>query len=86
MHSLKVESYVYSLGLLGLRVQEIASQGPLRDLFLRRLREESVYIIFPERAGNLNIQRLLFIKENQIAQVKEFSTFCVWGNARAWAN
>lgn len=66
MHSLKVESYVYSLGLLGLRVR-IASQGPLRELFGKsRLHH------FSERAGNLNIQRLSFIKERQISQLKGF--------------
>ena len=41
--------------------------------------EEPVYIeVLQQRAGSLNIKRLLLIRENQISQVKEFSTFlCV---------
>ena len=42
----------------------------------RRQGEEPDYIkVLQQRAGSLNVKRLLLIKENQIYQVKEFSTF-----------
>ena len=46
---------------------------------LRRWGEEPCYLdILQQRAGSLDIIRLLLIKENQITQVKKFSTFYVW--------
>ena len=43
---------------------------------LRRRWEKSGYVeVLQQRAGNLNIKRLLLTKENQISKIKEFSTF-----------
>jgi len=36
---------------------------------------------FPKEAGNLNIKRLLLIKENQISCIKLLALFYVWGDA-----
>ena len=45
---------------------------------LRRWGEEPCYVeILQQSAGSRDIKRLLLIKENQIARVKEFSTFYV---------
>ena len=57
-----------------LQAWEIASQVTLRELLWRRQEEEPDYIeVLQQRAGSLNIERLLLIKENQMTQVKEFS-------------
>ena len=51
---------------------------------LRRQGEEPGYTdVLEQGAGGLNIKRLLLIKENQISQGKEFSTFLCGG--RVWA-
>ena len=51
------------------------SSNPARTA-LRRGGEEPGYIeALQQWAGSLNIKRLLLIKENQLSQVKEFSTF-----------
>ena len=48
----------------------------LKELFPRRWGEEPGYKeVLQQRAGSLNIKWSLLIKENQISQVKEFSTF-----------
>ena len=50
-------------------------------------RRELEYIgVLQQRAGSLNIKRLLLTKENEIDQVKEFiaSLFYVWEDARLW--
>ena len=50
------------------------SSSPERTA-LRRRGEKPGYIeVLQQRAGSLNIKRLLLIKENQISQDKEFST------------
>ena len=47
---------------------------------LRRRRGEPEYIgILQQRAGSLNVKRLLLIIENQIPQIKEFSAFLYVG-------
>ena len=57
-----------------LQAWEIASQVTLRELLWRRQEEEPGYIeILHQKAGSLNIERLLLIKENQMTQGKEFS-------------
>ena len=57
-----------------LQAWEIVSQVTLRELLWRRQEEEPGYIeVLQQRAGNLNIERLLLIRENQMTQVKEFS-------------
>ena len=46
--------------------------------------EEPVYIeVLQQRAGSLNIKRLLLIRENQISQVKEVNGFSK--DTRIWA-
>ena len=55
----------------------------------RRRGEEPGYIEgLQQRAGSLNIKRVLQIKENQTSQVKEFSTFLCMGRckSRGWLN
>ena len=51
---------------------------------LRRQGEEPGHIeILQQRTGSLNIKRLLLIKENQLSQVKEFSTFQYMGRCKS---
>lgn len=54
---------------------------------LRGGEEEPDYIgVLQQRAGNLNIKRLLF-KENHTFQVKEFSAVLLYGKMqRVWAH
>ena len=50
----------------------------------RRWGEEPGYReVLLEMASSLNIKRLLFIKENQISQVKEFSAFLCMGRCKS---
>ena len=42
---------------------------------MRQARESGIIEVLQQRAGSLNLKRLLQIKENQISQVKEFSAF-----------
>ena len=42
-----------------------------------------LYRSLQERAGTRNIKRLLLIKENQMSQVKEFSTFLCMGRCKS---
>ena len=56
----------------------------LKRTELKRSGEEPGYIeVLQQRAGSLNIKRLLLIKENQISQVKEFSTFLCIGRCKS---
>ena len=48
-----------------------------------RTGEPSYIEVLQQRAGNLNIRRLLLVKGNQITQVKEL-LFYVWEDARVW--
>ena len=58
---------------LGLQAQEAVSQVTLREQLWGR---QPAYIeVLQQRAGGLNVRGLLLVKENQISQVKEFSTF-----------
>ena len=51
---------------------------------LRRWGEEPGFTeALQQRAGSLNIKRLLLIKENQISQIKEFSTFLCMGRCKS---
>ena len=55
------------------------SSSPERTA-LRRKGEKPGYIeVLQQRAGSLNIKRLLLTKESQISQVKEFSAFSEYG-------
>ena len=48
---------------------------------LRRQEEEPSYLeVLQQRAGSLNVKRLLLSKENQVSQVKEFSTLLCMGS------
>ena len=62
---------------LRLQAQEAASQVILREQLWGRW---PAYIeVLQQRAGGLNIRGLLLVKENQISQVKEFSTSLCMG-------
>ena len=62
-------------GFLGLK-PESSRSNPERIALRRWSGGETGYIeVLQQRAGSLNIKILLFIKENQISQVKEFSAF-----------
>ena len=59
------------------------SSDPERTV-LRRQGEEKGYIeVLQQRTGSVNIKRLLWTKENQISQVKEFSTFLCMGRCKS---
>ena len=59
------------------------SSNPERTA-LRRQGDEPGYIkVLQQRAGSLNFERLLLIKENQISQVKEFSAFLCMGRGKS---
>ena len=59
----------------------ISSNPEITDL--RRWGDEPGYVeVLHQRAGSLNIKRLLLIKENQISQVKEFSAFLCLGRCK----
>ena len=56
----------------------------LKRTELKRSGEEPGYIeVLQQRAGSLNINRLLLIKENQISQVKKLSHFLRMGRSKS---
>ena len=57
------------------------SSNPERTALRRREEEPGCTEVLWQRAASLNIKRLLIIKENQISQVKEFTTFLCIGMA-----
>ena len=59
--------------LVGLQAQEIASEMTLIEG--QGKGGARLYRSFATKAGCLHIKRLLLVKENQISQVMEFSTF-----------
>ena len=61
--------------LLGLQVWETASRDTLRKLLLRDCRGIRGYKSLQQGSNSLNNNILLLIKEKQISQVKDFSTF-----------
>ena len=70
----------YFLGSFRASSSEDSISGNPETTALRRQEEEPGDIeVLQQRAGGLNIKRLLLIKENQITQVKEFSTFLCMG-------
>ena len=73
----------YSVGVF--RTSDLGdsvSSNPERTA-LRRGGEKPGYIeVLQQWAGSLNIKRLLLIKENQLSQVKEFSTFLCVGRCK----
>ena len=58
------------------------SSKPERTASRRRGDEPGYIRVLQQRAGSLNIKRLLLIKENQICQVKEFSAFLCMGRCK----
>ena len=70
----------YSVGIL--KTSSISSNPDTTAL--RRHGEEPGYIeVLQQRAGSLNIKRLLLIKGRQISQVKEFSSFLCMGRCKS---
>ena len=64
-------------------LEDNISSNPERTA-LRRPGEEPDYIeVLQQRAGSLNIKRLLLINGNQISQVKEFSAFLYMGRCKS---
>ena len=55
------------------------SSNPERTAPRKQGGEPGYIGVLQQRAGSRNIKRLLLIKENQISQVKEFSTFLCMG-------
>ena len=58
------------------------SRNPERTAPRRRGGKPGYIGILQPRAGSLNFKRLLLIKENHIAQVKEFSAFLCMGRGK----
>ena len=75
----------YSVGIFRTSHPEDSISSNPEKTVLRKWEEEPVYIeVLQQMVSSLNIKRLLFIKENQISQVKEFTTFlCMKRLARA---
>ena len=81
IHDLKVESYIfYLVGVFrAASLGDNVSVAPERTA-LRRGGEEPGYIeVLQQRADSMNIKILMLMKENQISQVKQFSTFLCRG-------
>ena len=55
------------------------SSDPERTAPRRRGEEPGYTEVLQQRAGSLNIKRLLLLKENQLSQVKESSSFLCMG-------
>ena len=70
----------YSVGIL--KTSSISSNPDTTAL--RRQGEEPGYTeVLQQRAGSLNIKRLLLIKGRQICQVKDFSSFLCMGRCKS---
>ena len=66
----------YSVGIFRTSGPGGSLSSSLERAAPRRWGEEPGYIeVLQQRVNSLNIRRLLLIKENQISQVKEFSSF-----------
>ena len=65
------------LYLMGIR--QAVCQFTLRDCSKEEKGRVRLYRSLQERGGSLNIKVVLRIKENQLSQVKEFSTFPLYG-------
>ena len=62
--------------------EDSISSNPERTALRRRGEKPGYLEVLQQRAGSLNIKRLLLIKENQISPVKERRGFYVWEDAR----
>ena len=70
----------YSAGIFRTSSPGDSISSNLKGTALRSRGGEAGYIeVLQQRAGNLNVKRLLLIKENEISQVKEFSVFLCMG-------
>ena len=70
---------IYSVGMFRTSSPGDSISRSPNIIALWRWGEEPGYIeVLHQRASILNIKRLLLIKEDQIAQVKEFSAFLCW--------
>ena len=76
VHNLKVESY-------SVRSFRTSSLGGSNSNNPERTALRSQGGVLQQRAGSQNIKSLLVIKENQISQVKEFSTFLCMGRCKS---
>ena len=59
------------------------SSNPERTAPRRRSGEPGYIGVLQQRAGSLNIKRLLLVKENQISQIKEFNAFLCMGRYKS---
>ena len=72
---------LYSMGIFRTSTPGESTASVSERTALRRRGEEPGYRNFA--TISLNVKRLLLIKENQISQVKEFSTFLYMGRCRS---
>ena len=84
MHNLEVESYV----LFGGHSEDFKpGDRTLKSLWgtaaKRQWGSQDLQVFLQQRPGSRNIKRLLLFKENQISQVKEFSTFLCMGRCKS---
>ena len=74
----------YSVGIFRTsNLGDSISSDPERTAPRRRGEEPGYIEVLQQRAGSLNIKRLLLLKENQISQVKEFSAFLCMGKCKS---
>ena len=59
------------------------SSNPERTALRRQAGEPGHIGVLQQRAGSLNVKRLLLTKENQTSQVKEFSAFLCMGRCES---
>ena len=79
MHNLKVENYVYLADFLRTQAGEVASQIAVRN-YSKEVREEPGYI---GGFATKTSEDLPLVKENQMSQVNEFSTFLCMGRCKS---
>ena len=77
---------LYPVWILRTSSPETASQVTLRELLWRRRGEEPASIeVLQQRAGSLNIKRLV-LKKPRYPKLRSLELFYIWENARAWAH
>ena len=62
------------------------SSDPEKTAPRRQVEEPGYLEVLQQRAGRLNIKRLVFIEGNKISQIKECSTFLLREVERVWAH
>ena len=74
----------YLMGMFRTPSPEDSISSDPKRIALRRQGEEPGYIeVLQQRAGSLNIKRVLLVKENQISQIKELSAFLHMGRCKS---